>query len=59
MVQIQRWRRQQIAIVLDIANQPVLYLHHAKGEWEARPLQTNGRDAAMNYVSNTRAIACG
>jgi hypothetical protein len=46
MVQIQRWQRQQIAIVLDIANQPVLYLHHAKDEWE-RMLQAEGQDAVM------------
>jgi hypothetical protein len=57
MVQIQRWQRQQIAIVLDIANQPVLYLHHAKDEWDPGPLHRKGHDAAMSYVSNTRASA--
>jgi hypothetical protein len=58
MVQIQKWQRQNVAIVLDIVNHPVLYLHHTKGEWKPDLLQGKGQNAAMNYVSNTRGSAC-
>ena len=51
-------RTHQVAIVLDIVNQPVLYLHHAKDVWKPDLLHGKGQDAAMNCVSKTRRSAC-
>lgn len=59
MVQVQRWQHHNVAIVLDIVNQQVLYLQHAKGECRPDLLQGTVQDAAVIYVSNTRESACG
>ena len=59
MVQIQRWRHQHLAIVLDIVNQPDLYLQHARDVWKPDLLQGKGQYAAMNCVSNSRESVYG
>jgi hypothetical protein len=59
MVQIQRWRHHNVAIVLDIINRQDLYLQHAKDEEKPDMLQGKGQDAAIIFSVPGKAPVVG